>query len=107
MRNIAFWVRKLFDYTQTTVETLSSTQDVRLTRVLYTVDTSGGSVTLTLPPAKDAKGEWVHFKKMTAANMMTIIGSGSETIDGSVSVSTSTQYDSYTLYSSGTEWFIA
>lgn len=69
-------------------------------------DTSGGDITVTLPPAADFNRYTLHVKKMTAANMLTIDGNGSETIDGSTTAVLVTQYDCLTLVSDGTEWYI-
>ncbi len=68
--------------------------------------TSGGSVTLTLPPAQTVIGYRVTVKKMTAASTLTLDGNDSETIDGSATLAWTTQYQTYTLESTGTEWII-
>ena len=76
VRNVAFWVRRLFDLTTIPVETLSTDTTLRLTRYVYVVDTSAGIVTVTLPPAKDAKGEWIKVKNLTGTHKVTIDGNG-------------------------------
>jgi hypothetical protein len=106
VRNIAFWVRRLFDLTQYRIEELSTSQTIRITRTLYVVDTSAGTLTITLPPAKEAKGEWIVFKKIVAANTMTIDGNGSETIDGATTQSTTTQWSTLEIVSDGTSWYV-
>jgi hypothetical protein len=106
VRNIAFWVRRLFDLTQYKVQTLTTTQEIKTTRTLYLIDTTSGNVTVTLPTAKEAKGEWIVFKKIVAANTMTIDGNESETIDGATTQSTTTQWSTLEIVSDGTSWYV-
>ena len=106
VRNIAFWVRKLFDGTQATFKTLTITQEVRVGGTIYLVDTTSGSVVVTLPLAKDAKGEYFVFKKIVAANTMTIDGAGAETIDGAITQAFTTQWSVVTIASNGTAWYV-
>ena len=73
---------------------------------LYLVTTSGGSVTLTLPPARTVPGFRLDAKKLTAANTMTLDGAGSETIDGAATLAVTTQWESVTLVSDGTAWYL-
>lgn len=63
------------------------------------VDTSGGSVTVTLPLASQHPNKRVDVKKMTAANTCTVARSGSDTIDGAASTGWTTQYQSKTFVS--------
>jgi hypothetical protein len=74
--------------------------------VLLLVTTTGGSVTVTLPPAGQVRGRFFYFKKLTAANTLTLDGDGSETIDGATTLAWTTQYRAYKLYSDGTSWHI-
>ncbi len=47
------------------------------------VDTSGGTVVVTLPPALSLSGRWHVFKKVTGdTNDLTVAGDGSDLIDG-------------------------
>jgi hypothetical protein len=73
---------------------------------LYQVDTSGGSVTLTLPMAAAVVGYRLEVKKMTAANTLTLDGHASETIDGAATLAWTVQYQSFTVVSDGTGWSI-
>jgi len=69
------------------------------------VDASGGAVTITLP--SPSSGGKVGVKKTdSSTNTVTISPSGSETIDGASSLTIDTQYQSYTLISDGTNWYI-
>lgn len=61
------------------------------------VDTSGGSVTITLPLAADNPGQRFDVKKMAAANTCTVQRSGTDTIDGATSNAWTTQYQSKTF----------
>jgi len=75
------------------------------------VDTSGGTVTVTLPLAASTPGKEFFIKKVAAANTLTVNPSGSDTIDGAASLSWTTDDASYTLYSVATtsaayEWLI-
>jgi hypothetical protein len=70
------------------------------------VDTTAGSVTLTLPAAATVRGQWYEFKKLVAANTLTLDPANAETIDGAATLAWTTQYQCYTVYSDGTEWWI-
>jgi hypothetical protein len=107
VRNIAFWVRKLFDLSQYRFETITSSQEIRISRTVYLIDASGGAVTVTLPPAKDAKGEWFLFKKTNNGSPnVTIDGNGSETIDGSATITINGHWDVRKLASDGVTWYV-
>jgi hypothetical protein len=73
---------------------------------LVKADTSGGNVTVTLPPASAVSGYEVKVKKMTAANTLTLDGDGSETIDGAATLAWTVQYQAFTVVSDGTAWSI-
>jgi hypothetical protein len=79
--------------------TLTDSHDIVL------VDASGGAVTITLPPAADGYKEYTIKVIDTSSNLVTIDGDGSEEIDGSTSI-TLTTYDSFTIVSDGTAWWI-
>lgn len=81
--------------------TLTTANDVIL------VDASGGVITVTLPAAAVRSGKQFDIKKIdSSGNAVTVDGDGSETIDGATTKVISSQYDSVTIMSSGTEWFI-
>lgn len=106
VRNIAFWVRKLFDMTQYRFESISSSQEIRLTRYVYLVDTTSGVITINLPPAKDAKGEWIKVKLVTGSNKITVDGNGAELIDGSVTHDISVLKECHEFASDGEQWYV-
>lgn len=91
---------------QLPVNTVTTTYTV--TAGDYTVlgDTTGGGFTITLPPASPNKGRIFIIKKTVAANTLTIDGDGSETIDGLATQALTTQYDSITVHSDGSNWHI-
>ena len=89
--------------------------DYTITTDDYTilVDASGGSVTLTLPPAADAydiiteSGNQFYIKKKDTSNFKVIIDAdGSETIDEALTAEIETPYEAIVVQSDGTEWWI-
>lgn len=72
------------------------------------VDASGGNITISLPSASDAENKGVFEIKKTdsSSNLVIIDGNGSETIDGSTTVTINVQYEAISIVSNGTEWFI-
>jgi hypothetical protein len=89
----------LSNVTTSTTVTLTNATNV------VTVDTSAGNVTVTLPVVGTVPGRTVTTVKLSAANTLTVDGDGA-TINGSATISWTTQYQTYTLYSTGTEWLI-
>lgn len=69
-------------------------------------NTASGTISITLPAASSVK-EFFIKKIGGAANAVTITRAGSDTIQGSTSVSSSTDYASWTLRSDGVStWYI-
>jgi hypothetical protein len=88
------------------VETFTSTDTLDANNHVCLCDTTSG-FTLNLPAAASHTGRIYQIKKTSAdGNAVTIDGSGAETIDGSLTISISTQYESVTIVSDGTNWFI-
>ncbi len=83
---------------------ITASEAVQPSDDLLLVDTSAGSVTLTLPAASTVRGQWFEVKKLTAANTLTLDPAGSETIDGAATLAWTAQYQCYTVYSDGTTW---
>lgn len=74
---------------------------------VFTVDTTAGNVTVSLPAAVLHSGRVINIKRMDgSANTLTVDGNGSETIDGSATLLIPTQYESFTLLCDGTGWII-
>ena len=71
------------------------------------VNAVGGARTITLPAAASHTHRIYNIKKIDASgNAVTIDGAGAETIDGAATVVIAAQWDSYTIQSNGTGWFI-
>jgi len=64
-------------------------------------------ITFTLPPAASAVGYVFYFKKIdSTANAMIIQAFGAELIDGLGSQTRNIQWESITLLTDGTSWYI-
>lgn len=63
------------------------------------VDTTSGSVTVSLPAAASCPGKQFHVKKLVAANTLTLDAAGADTIDGAGTLAWTTQYQSYLVES--------
>lgn len=88
------------------VATVASTPySATLAAPILLVDASGGARTVNLPAASGG-GRIVVKKTDSSANVVTIDGDGSETIDGSLTLVLGFQYDSVTLVSDGSDWWI-
>jgi hypothetical protein len=72
------------------------------------VTAPSGAVTLTLPTAVGRNGKTIVFKKTDSqvANVITIDGFSTETIDGALTTTLNTQYECLTIYSDGANWQI-
>jgi len=79
---------------------------VAVTDRIILVDASGGSVTINLPTAVSFSGISLTIKRTdsTFANLVTIDGSGAETIDGDLTRDMHTNGEVYRLVSDGTSW---
>lgn len=83
-----------------------ATKTADYTLAAETVILVSGVTTLTLPPAAGCTGRVYIIKKTDATNTLTIDPNGSETIDGSAtSITSTTQWETWRLYSNGTAWF--
>jgi hypothetical protein len=69
------------------------------------VDATAGAVAVTLPDATRFAGRRFTVKKIDAStNSVTIQGPSGQTINGSVSMSTTTPWAAFRLYSTGDNW---
>ena len=76
---------------------------------LYFCNTSGGSITVTLPTAASgaaSRGRVVTFVKMHASNNLILDGASSETINGATTLTMTAVYDYRTIISDGTNWVV-
>lgn len=95
-----------FDVSSVTTTTHNETATSGEKIILIDAATAGGTVTVNLPTAVGNKAK-IHIKKTdSGSNTIIIDGSGSETIDGSVTFPLYFQNQSLTLVSNGTNWFI-
>lgn len=70
-------------------------------------DTTGAGFTVTLPAAAGVIGQEVCVKKVSAdGNTLTVDGDGAETIDGAATWTTTTQWATVRVVSTGTGWVI-
>lgn len=91
---------------ETTTVTGNNTITARESTLTQFGDTSGGSFTTTLPSATDMLHKVLVFKKITNDGYTwTIDGAGSETIEGQLSQSLTTQNQTIYIQSDGTEWW--
>jgi hypothetical protein len=70
-------------------------------------DATAGTVTYTLPAASGCQGRVYNIKKIDAsANTVVIDGNASETIDGALTQTISTQWQCISIQSDGSNWMI-
>ena len=91
----------------TAIDDNDSPYTVLIADAFVASDATSGAITAVLPAAATATGLIYEIKKIDAsANAVTVDGDGAETIDGSATQILSSQYDSITVISDGTEWWI-
>ena len=89
------------------VVTKSSNYTATATDYLILCDASGGAFTISLLASATVTGRQYTIKKIdSSGNSVAIDGNGSETIDGTTTKSLNLQYDSITIQSDGSNWFI-
>lgn len=89
------------------ISSKTSDYTVQLTDSILLGNAVSAPITFTLPPASTATGQIFIFKKTDASvNAMTLQADGVEVIDGSNTQFTTTQYESFTLVTDGTAWYI-
>lgn len=93
-----------FNINTTTVTTTSHTAANEHV-ILVDDDTAAATVTVTLPAAVTAETIY-HIKKLGTTASVIIDGNASETIDGSLTITLTAQYESVMLVSNGTFWSI-
>ena len=87
--------------------TKTSNYTITGTDVVIFADATSGSVTITLPTASANAGYRFYVKRIdNSGNTCSIARSGSDTIDGQTSITIAAQYDSYTVVSNGSLWYI-
>ena len=74
---------------------------------LIIADATAGAITMTLPPAALVPGRIYAFKRINSgANAVIVDGYAAETIDGAATHTLTPQWNSVTIMSNGTAWFI-
>lgn len=111
-RTLRLWMNSVVSQSQSEVaelaiETTTATSvTVSLSGNTYLIDTTAGSVTVTLPDPSTVVGRTFIIKRITGGgNTLTIQGT-SGNIDGAASVSISVQYNSLTFKSDGTNYWL-
>jgi hypothetical protein len=84
---------------------VTGTDPITLTVATEIFNASSGTFTVTLPTAASIAGKKITVKNSGTGDV-TVDADGSETIDGSANFLLDTQYDSVTVVSDGTNWFI-
>lgn len=85
------------------------TTDTTLGATSYMVDCNavGGAFTITLPTAVGINGRIYNIRKSDSSNnIITVDANGTETINGSLTITISTQYTNITIMSNGANWII-
>lgn len=90
-----------------TIVTVTGTYVALVTDDTILADATTGAFIITLPSAVGNIGKTYFVKKIdgTASNV-TLDGAGSETIDGSLTLVISLQYEAFTIQSDGSAWWI-
>ena len=71
------------------------------------VSCSSANITITLPAVASYVGRIYNIKKIDATGYTVIIdGNSSETIDGALTQTISTQYETITIQNNGSAWYI-
>ena len=89
------------------ISTKSANYTVMLSDNVLLANCSSGPIVFSLPSAASATGHVFYFKKIDSSiNTMTIQGFGSQLIDGAITINTIDQFDSFTLVTDGTQFWI-
>ena len=92
--------------TQETIDSTDSPFTPGTNRTIF-ADASSGDITIDLPTASGIGGRIYNIKKIdTTSNKVVLNPSGSETIDGELTVDIIRAYESVTLQSDGANWYI-
>lgn len=92
---------------ETVVTTVTTTTTITTAFQVYLSDATGGAFTVTLPSAASSTNHAYTVKKIdSTANAVTLQGNGTDVIDGSNTQLLNSQWQSYTVVSNGTSWYI-
>lgn len=73
---------------------------------MFLVDTTAGSVTISLPDPTGLSGKEFVIKKITSSNQVTIATVGTSKIDGADTHTQNSRWSAHTIKSNGTDYFI-
>ena len=73
--------------------------------ILVDDDTAGGTVTIALPAVADGDTLY-HIKKLGSTALVVVDGDEAETIEGALTATLTTQYESIMLVSDGVSWHV-
>ena len=89
------------------ISTKTSNYTVLTSDNVLLANCTSGAVTFSLPPVATATGHVFYFKKIDSTlNAMIIAANGSDLIDGLGTLTTTVQYEAFTLMNDGTSWWI-
>jgi hypothetical protein len=88
------------------VRTFTASRAVDVGVDVYLVDTTGGTVTMTLPLASTVPGKKFTFKKLVAANTLTVSATSPNTIDGAATLSWTARWTTNRFVSDGITWYL-
>lgn len=98
------WLNSIYTYilSVTTLTTVTAAYTVAATVFYVRADATSGAITVTLPPALNLQGRRILIKKIdSSGNAVTIAANGSDTIEGSATVSLAAQWNKQHLISNG------
>lgn len=87
-------------------KTITGNDLLTLDDAVVLVDTTGGAVTVDLPAAASALNKVFYIKKIAGANDVTVDANGAELIDDSTTYVISVLFESVTIVSDGTQWWV-
>jgi hypothetical protein len=97
------WAQAIF----ATATKTATTYTISSSDTVIIADATSNNVTITLPVASGLTGYRFYVKRKDAtANTVSIVRSGSDTIDGATSQTLDAQYTSATVVSDGSNWYI-
>lgn len=89
------------------VRTVAATGPLTIADNIILVDASGGDVDVTLPLASGTSGRSYNIKRVdNTSNIVRVLRSGADTIDGAINKPLAIQYEAYQFVSDGSGWFI-
>ena len=88
------------------VKTITANYTATADDYMFLVDTTAGSVTISLPDPTGLSGKEFVIKKITSGNQVTIDTVGTAKIDGADTHSQNPRWSAHTLKTNGTDYFI-